>query len=419
MANMTTTTTSVAARSDLRARFHDVRAFTDRLAEPLSAEDQTVQTMPDVSPTKWHRAHTTWFFETFVLGPHSPGYEAVDPAYGYLFNSYYEGVGPRHARPQRGFLTRPGIAEIADYRRRVDASMDAFLAGDLAADVAGLVELGLHHEQQHQELLLMDIKHVLAANPLRPAYASDDQATPRPPEPDDEWIGHPGGVARVGHGGDGFAFDNESPRHDALLAPFALRSGLVTAGEWLAFIDDGGYRESGVWMSDGWGTVQAQGWEAPLYWTHGADGWSVQTLCGSQPVDPDAPVVHVSWYEADAFARWAGCRLPTEFEWEAVAATRGDDALGTESWALHPQAGGEGWCGEVWQWTSSAYSPYPGFRPAAGAVGEYNGKFMVNQQVLRGGACVTSPGHARLTYRNFFYPASRWAFGGVRLAVDA
>ena len=286
---MTTTTTSVAARSDLRARFHDVRTVTEGLAQPLSAEDQTVQTMPDVSPTKWHRAHTTWFFETFLLGPHAPGYEVVDPAYGYLFNSYYEGVGPRHARPQRGFLTRPGIAEIADYRRAVDAAMDDLLADELAPDVAALVELGINHEQQHQELLLMDIKHVLASNPLRPAYAPDDQATPRPPTPSAEWIAHPGGVVRTGHGGDGFHFDNEGPRHDQLVGPFALRSSLVTAGEWLEFVDDGGYRRPALWMSDGWAAVQAERWEAPGYWTRDADGWSVQTLCGPRPVDVRRP----------------------------------------------------------------------------------------------------------------------------------
>jgi ergothioneine biosynthesis protein EgtB len=418
MATMTTTTASVAARSDLRARFQHVRTVTEELAQPLSAEDQTVQTMPDVSPTKWHRAHTTWFFETFLLGPHASGYEIVDPAYGYLFNSYYEGVGPRHARPQRGFLTRPGIAEITDYRRAVDAAMDDLLADELAPDVAALVELGINHEQQHQELLLMDIKHVLASNPLRPAYAPDDQATPRPPVPSAEWIAHPGGVVRIGHGGDGFHFDNEGPRHDELLGSFALRSSLVTAGEWLEFIDDGGYRRPALWMSDGWATVQSERWEGPGYWTRDADGWSVQTLCGPRPVTSDAPVVHVSWYEADAYARWAGCRLPTEAEWEAVASGCDDETLGVASWALLPQAS-SGWCGEAWQWTASSYTPYPGFRPAAGAVGEYNGKFMVNQQVLRGGACITPPDHTRPTYRNFFYPASRWAFSGVRLAVDS
>jgi ergothioneine biosynthesis protein EgtB len=424
---MTTATRPVHARADLRTRFRDVRQFTEALAQPLSAEDQTVQTMPDVSPTKWHRAHTTWFFETFVLGPHEPGYEAVDPAYGFLFNSYYEGVGPRHARPQRGLLTRPGIAEIADYRQAVDSAMDALLAGELPPDVADLVELGLNHEQQHQELLLMDIKHVLASNPLRPAYVDaghgfdqrpDPASGPGPTAPCGEWITHPGGVVRIGHDGHGFAFDNEGPRHDALLHPFALRSTLVTAGDWLAFVDAGGYGEPSLWMSDGWGTVQAQHWQAPAYWTRGSDGWSIQTLTGPRPVDPAEPVVHVSWYEADAFARWAGFRLPTEAEWEAVAADRDPAVHDADSWGLHPRAAGEQWCGEVWQWTASPYLPYPGFEPAAGAVAEYNGKFMVNQQVLRGGACVTPAGHTRLTYRNFFYPASRWPFAGLRLAAD-
>jgi ergothioneine biosynthesis protein EgtB len=425
---MSTTTGAIQARADLRTRFHSVRRFTDTLAAPLSAEDQTVQTMPDVSPTKWHRAHTTWFFETFVLGPHADGYDEVDPAYGFLFNSYYEAVGPRHARPQRGLLTRPGIAEIAGYRSAVDESMDELLAGDPpAAAVRALIELGLNHEQQHQELLLMDIKHVLAANPLRPGYAdaeaggragaSSPQAVPAATAaPSPEWIEHPGGIGRVGHGGTGFAFDNEGPRHDVLLHPFAVRSTLVTAGDWLAFVDAGGYRDPGLWMSDGWGAVQAQQWQAPEYWVQGSDGWSIHTLTGLRPVDPAEPVVHVSWYEADAFARWAGCRLPTEAEWEVTCASRptGPDP----TWGLHPRAGGEQWCGEVWQWTASAYAPYPGFAPAPGAVGEYNGKFMVNQQVLRGGACVTPEGHSRLTYRNFFYPASRWAFSGLRLAAD-
>jgi ergothioneine biosynthesis protein EgtB len=417
---MTTATSSVEPRADLRESFHEVRAFTERLAEPLSAEDQTVQTMPDVSPTKWHRAHTTWFFETFVLGPHVPGYAEVDPAYGFLFNSYYEGVGPRHARPQRGFLTRPGIAEIGEYRRAVDGAMDSLLAGDVTPEVAALVVLGLNHEQQHQELLLMDIKHVLAINPLRPAYAARDERVVADPPGGaaDDWIAHPGGVVEVGHDGAGFAFDNEAPRHETLLHPFALRSGVVTNGEWLAFIDDGGYREPGLWMADGWATAQAEEWVSPEYWIRDSFGWSVQTLAGARPVDPDEPVVHVSWYEADAFARWAGYRLPTESEWEAVAASRRAAAHDTDTWGLHPRAGGEQWCGEVWQWTASPYAPYPGFAPAAGAVGEYNGKFMVNQQVLRGGACITPAGHTRPTYRNFYYPGSRWPFCGLRLAVD-
>ncbi|HEX5365758.1 MAG TPA: ergothioneine biosynthesis protein EgtB [Acidimicrobiales bacterium] len=426
---MQTSTATMAAGTDLRSRYRDVRAFTEVLAAPLSPEDQTVQTMPDVSPTKWHRAHTTWFFETFVLGPHAPAHRPVEPAYGFLFNSYYEAVGPRHARPQRGFLTRPGVAEISAYRSAVDEAMDDLLAAEPAPAVADVVELGLHHEQQHQELLLMDVKHVLSCNPLRPAYVDavappgagavppDGASLDRSAPPG--WIRHPGGVVTVGHDGDGFAFDNEAPCHAQLLAPFAVRSSLVTAGDWLAFMADGGYREPGPWMSDGWATVQDRGWCAPAYWTRDDDGWVVHTLRGTVPVDPTVPVAHVSWYEADAFARWAGCRLPTEHEWEAVATGRPVAALGVDEFALHPRAGGEGWCDEVWQWTASAYAPYPGFRPAPGAIGEYNGKFMVNQQVLRGGACVTPAGHTRTTYRNFFPPAARWAFGGVRLAVDA
>jgi ergothioneine biosynthesis protein EgtB len=424
---MTTVTRSVRAPADLRTRFRDVRSFTESLAAPLSAEDQTVQTMPDVSPTKWHRAHTTWFFETFVLGPYA-GHTPFDPAYRYLFNSYYEGVGPRHARPERGMLTRPGIAEIASYRIAVDEAMDDFLAAGPEADVAALIELGINHEQQHQELLLMDVKHVLAANPLQPAYVEADP--PRVADPAEGWIDHPGGVVAVGYDGGGFSFDNEGPRHEVLLAPFALGARLVSAGDWLAFIDEGGYREPGLWMSDGWTTVQAEEWEAPLYWTREEDGgWSIQTLTGPRPVDPAEPVVHVSWYEADAFARWVGARLPSEAEWEVVATAREPALSGTRTAAglsldglagpgLHPRSCGEQWSGGVWQWTASPYAAYPGFQPAPGAVGEYNGKFMVNQQVLRGGACVTPAGHTRATYRNFFYPGSRWPFAGLRLAVD-
>jgi ergothioneine biosynthesis protein EgtB len=435
------TTTPASDGDDLRVRYHRVRGFTEELAEPLSPEDQTVQTMRDVSPTKWHRAHTTWFFETFVLSPYRRGYTEFDPAYAFLFNSYYETVGPRHARPQRGLLSRPGVAEIGRYRGTVDHAMDQLLVAggtDQATRVTGLVELGLHHEQQHQELLLMDIKHVLAVNPLRPAYRAFERTPAVEAGPDGSltWIDHPGGVVSVGHAGEGFCFDNETPRHDVLLSPFAIRSNLVTAGDWLAFITEGGYREPALWMSDGWATVQAQEWEAPEYWIRADDGWLVQTLAGPRPIDPDEPVCHVSWYEADAFARWAGCRLPTEAEWEVVAATRahlpavaagegpcaaGLDDAGLAGSGLHPAPpapGDEQWFGAVWQWTASPYGPYPGFQPAAGAVGEYNGKFMVNQQVLRGGACVTPAGHSRPSYRNFFPPAARWPFCGLRLAVD-
>ena len=400
----------------LRQAYGDVRAFTEHLAEPLSAEDQTVQSMPDVSPTKWHRGHTSWFFETFLLAPELAGYEPFHPAFGYLFNSYYEAVGARYPRPDRGLLSRPGIEEVAAYRRHVDRGMESLLEHPGTPETAALVELGVHHEQQHQELLLMDIKHVLSRNPLWPAYApSHQQPAAREPQKTG-WIEHPGGVAEIGHAGGSFAFDNESPRHRVQLVPFALADRLVTCGEWQEFVEDGGYARPELWLSEGWATVQAQRWEAPLYWD--LEEARIFTLTGEHAIDPAEPVVHVSYFEADAFARWAGARLPTEAEWEIVAARSGEPAdAGTH--ALHPPgAGGSQLHGAVWQWTASSYSPFPGFRPAAGAVGEYNGKFMVNQQVLRGSACVTPPSHRRTTYRNFFPAAARWAFSGLRLARD-
>ncbi len=405
------------------ARFRSVRDHTERLAAPLTAEDQTVQSMADVSPTKWHRAHTTWFFEAFLLGPSDERYESFDPSYHYLFNSYYEGLGDRHPRADRGLLSRPGIDEIARYRRHVDAAMESWLARGLDPATDTLVTLGLHHEQQHQELLLMDIKHVLGSSPLHPAYdrRTTARSNPRPLV----WIEHDGGLCDIGHDGPGFAFDNESPRHTEFVAPFALADRPVTCGEWLAFIDDGGYDRAELWLSEGWAHVVASGWEAPLYWEETAEGWVVHSLHGTDPVDPHRPVCHVSHYESDAYARWAGARLPTETEWEVVAAA---DA---RSWAvaaaprddlepfLHPAGIAPLAVGEVWEWTASAYLPYPGFRPAEGAVGEYNGKFMVNQHVLRGASSATPPGHARATYRNFFPSSSRWAFSGLRLARDA
>jgi len=403
-------------------RFFATRSMTESLASPLTAEDQTVQSMPDVSPTKWHRAHTTWFFETFLLIPSLAGYRPFHPEYGYLFNSYYEQVGARYPRPDRGQLSRPGIAEIADYRVHVDEGMARLLEDPGCGSCADLVELGIQHEQQHQELLLMDIKHVLSRNPLLPAY--DAVRLPRPgPAGETTWTEHPEGTYQVGHSGPGFCFDNELPCHREYLAPFALADQPVTCGEWLAFMADGGYHRPELWLSDGWATVQAEGWEHPFYWLRSETDGAFQefTLGGPTPVNPAQPVCHVSYYEADAFARWAGRRLPTEVEWEVAATGRPVAGHFLDHTKLHPTPvdGASSGCtpfGNVWQWTSSAYSPYPGFAPAPGAVGEYNGKFMVNQYVLRGGSCVTPSDHVRVSYRNFFPPSARWAFTGLRLA---
>ncbi|MFN8051471.1 MAG: ergothioneine biosynthesis protein EgtB [Acidimicrobiales bacterium] len=419
---------------DLADAYPLVRSTTEWLAEPLGAEDQTVQSMPDVSPTKWHRAHVTWFFERFVLGSHLPGYRPYDAGFEFLFNSYYEAVGPRHPRAERGLITRPGVGEVMAYRQVVDDAMGVLLASGVSPEVAALVELGLHHEQQHQELLLMDIKHVLARNPTRVAYRpmAYRPTTPGPASDVASWVDVDGGLVEVGHAGDGFAYDNEGPRHRVWLEPYRIADRLVTCGEWKAFIDDGGYRRPELWLSEGWAQVNAQGWDAPLYWRRGDDDrggpdaeWCRFTLAGPGPVLDAEPVCHVSHFEADAYATWAGARLPTEFEWEHAVTSTGAAADAGHRLAWHPRAAGPAdgslrqWCGEVWQWTASAYLPYHGFRPAAGAVGEYNGKFMSNQMVLRGGACITPVGHTRATYRNFFPSSSRWMFGGVRLAADA
>ena len=422
-----------AATEDERARwarrFAEVRSRTEALAAPLSAEDQTVQSMPDVSPTKWHRAHTSWFFETFLLAPHLSGYAVFDAVYHYLFNSYYEAKGPRHPRPERGLLSRPGIAEVARYRGYVDAAMERLIAGsgaDVWAAVAPILELGLNHEEQHQELLLMDIKHVLAQNPLDPAYAAPPRAHSAIAAPPLGWMEFAGGLRQVGHAGGGFAFDNETPRHKVWIEPFRLADRLVTCGEYLAFIAADGYRRAEFWLSDGWATVQQERWTAPLYWRREEQGWTIFTLAGRRPLASAEPVCHVSFYEADAFARWSGKRLAREAEWEIAAAEMEPAVPGNfiDRGILHPEpaavcAGLKQMIGDAWEWTASPYVAYPGFRPLAGAIGEYNGKFMSNQMVLRGGAALTPAGHVRPTYRNFFPPAARWAMAGIRLAEDA
>ncbi|HUD69838.1 MAG TPA: ergothioneine biosynthesis protein EgtB [Acidimicrobiales bacterium] len=399
----------------LDTRYCDVRSRTEALAAPLSAEDQTVQSMPDVSPTKWHRAHTTWFFERFVLADTELA-QPYDPAFDFLFNSYYEQVGPRYERSRRGHVARPGAEEIGRYRRDVDTRMRQLLAGDLDERHGGLVVLGLHHEQQHQELLLMDIKHVLSQHPQPVAYA----ARPHDAAPRARDAGPPrqieGGIREVGATASGFCFDNELPRHRCLVEPATLDARLVRCDEYVAFIDDGGYSRPELWLSEGWAMLNALGWQAPLYWSNDDGGWRRFTLFGTEDVRADDPVTHVSYFEADAFARWRGARLPTEFEWEVAASGSGTAA----PFGLEPPstASGDGFFGSVWQWTQSAYAPYPGFRVAPGAVGEYNGKFMVNQQVLRGGASITPEGHTRPTYRNFYPASARWPYTGLRLAHD-
>ncbi len=411
----------------LGARLFETRRLSCDLTKPLSAEDMTVQAMDDASPTKWHLAHTTWFFETFVLSPQLDGYELFDPAFNYCFNSYYETQGARQPRAKRGLLSRPSCERIFAYRAYVDTGLDRLLAGGGATlpELARVIEVGIHHEQQHQELMLTDILALFAAQPLRPAYhAPRPRAGRGEPEPL-AWITFSGGIHEIGHDGTGFAFDNETPRHGALIHPFRLADRLVTNSEWLAFIEDGGYRQAAHWLADGWAIVTREGWRAPLYWEERDGQWLTMSLEGMRPIEPAAPVVHVSYYEADAFARWAGHRLPTEFEWELAA--RGLPATGNTlaSGFLRPLpavASKDGapaqMFGDVWEWTGSAYLPYPGYRAPPGALGEYNGKFMVGQQVLRGGSCATPEGHARATYRNFFYPHQRWQFMGLRLASE-
>ncbi len=429
-------------KDHLLASLQRVRAITEALATPLSDEDQCVQSMPDASPTKWHRAHTTWFFETFVLVPEVSGYRRFHDDYNFLFNSYYDAVGKRHARHERGLLTRPSSNEIARYRGYVDAALETFLSDTsprVLARIAPIIELGMHHEQQHQELLLMDIKHALSRNSHSNTYcetpAPAETSAPRAePTPALEFATHPGGIVDIGATENQFAFDNETPIHTALVQPFALANRLITNGEWKAFVADDGYARADLWLSDGWRATNSHNWNAPLYWEiESADPneWTMFSLHGTMPISNDAPVTHVSYYEADAFARWSNARLATEFEWESVANSQpiegnlaADDPTTLFSRAFATQAATQAasatsqMFGDAWEWTASSYSPYPRFAPAAGAIGEYNGKFMSNQMVLRGGSFATPLSHIRATYRNFFYPNQRWMFSGVRLARD-
>ena len=411
----------------LLERFRQVREATRALAARLSPEDCAVQSMPDASPVKWHLAHTTWFFETFVLSRHDPARAPFHPAFRVLFNSYYNAVGDKHPRPERGLLTRPSLDEVWAYRARIEDEIADLLERDaLSPGNRGLVELGTHHEQQHQELILTDLKHLLSRNPLRPAYQKNWPLT-KVGGRNVRWIRVAGGTHRVGHEGESFAFDNEGPRHTVWLDDFEIASHPVTNGEYLRFIEDGGYRRPELWLSAGWDAVSSRDWQAPLYWERHEGGWRAFTLHGMVPVEPNTPVCHLSFYEAEAFARWAGARLPTESEWEIAASPAPMEGNFLESGALHPlalrDAAPEGTLaqafGDVWEWTRSDYAPYPRFQPAAGAVGEYNGKFMCNQYVLRGGSCASPRSSVRSTYRNFFPAEARWQFSGLRLARDA
>ncbi len=399
-----------SAQPGAAARYAAVRARTEALAAPLTVEDCALQSMPDASPVKWHLGHTTWFFETFVLERALRGFAPFRPEFRTLFNSYYVGVGPRHPRPERGLLSRPSLDEVLAYRASVDQRMQRVFDD---ARVARLIELGLHHEQQHQELILTDVKHLLSRNPLHPAYAGRKEtaagkaATMR-------FAAYPEGVRQIGHDGDGFCFDNETPRHRVYLRGYAIADRLVTNREYQAFIADRGYERPELWLSEGWDVRRAQGWCAPLYWSDAGQF----TLQGLRPIEPDEPVTHVSFYEAEAYARWAGARLPGEAEWEIAAESAPRAGNFLESGRLHPAPGVPQFFGDAWEWTTSTYGPYPGFRAAEGAVGEYNGKFMVNQYVLRGGSCATPASHIRHTYRNFFPAAARWQFSGIRLAKD-
>ena len=407
-------------RSQVARHYRDVRSLTEALAAPLSAEDQTIQSMPDASPTKWHRAHTTWFFETFVLVPYARGYRLFDEAFGFIFNSYYESIGPRHPRPSRGVLSRPGVEAVAAYRAYVDTAMEGLL-DSADRDVVDLIVTGLHHEQQHQELLLTDIKHAFSSSPMFPRYAPEPVApTVAIATPPEQWTVN-GGIYEVGHrsGSDlEFSFDNERPAHPSLLRDFAISDRPVSNAEFVAFIEDEGYQRPELWLSEGWTTAKAAHWEAPAYWYRDGRDWRVYTLHGLRSLRLDEPVCHVSFFEAAAYARWAGRRLPTEFEWEVVARQFGKPEPGPKDVRAHPRPLRGGMRQDVWEWTASAYAPYPGYSAEPGALGEYNGKFMINQMVLRGRSCATPSGHERVTYRNFFPPQARWQFSGFRLADD-
>jgi len=407
----------------LRERYLSVRQATEELCAPLQAEDCVVQSMPDASPTKWHLAHTTWFFETFALKPACDTYRVFDPQFNYLFNSYYNLVGARHLRLNRGVLSRPTLVEIIAYRRFVDREIAKGLNRGEASELTKLIpiiELGLHHEQQHQELILTDIKHAFSRNPIRPAYKERQSLESATTTHEWTWLENQGGQFQIGHEGDGFCYDNEMPKHDVILQAFRLASRLVTNAEYLSFMADEGYARPELWMSDGWDLVQKEKWVAPLYWEKSDEGWQTMTLSGMYKVRGEEPVCHVSYYEADAFSRWAGARLPSEAEWEVSATEEAVTGNFLESGVLHPTADANRTqrFGDVWEWTQSAYGPYPGYQAPKGALGEYNGKFMSNQMVLRGGSCVSPQSHMRATYRNFFYPHQRWQFTGIRLAQD-
>ncbi|HYZ72932.1 MAG TPA: ergothioneine biosynthesis protein EgtB [Chthoniobacterales bacterium] len=424
-AEVATTPGSEMGRSEnLRARYRVVREFSEKLCERLEPEDCVVQTMPEASPVKWHLAHTSWFFETFVLKAAVPNYDPINPQYAYLFNSYYNSAGKMHCRPKRGLISRPTLRETLEYRRRVDELMEVVLAKPASLEkFAPVIELGLHHEQQHQELILTDIKHVFSENPLRPAFC-ERVTVKSAPVAQTSWLSFPAGVCEVGYKGVGFHFDNEGPHHRQFVEAFQLMPRLVTNGEYLEFIEDGGYRRPEFWLSLGWYTVNEQRWEAPLYWERRDENWWVFTLAGMRELDKDEPVCHLSYFEADAFARWAKARLPSEFEWEVAAADLPYVGNFADTKRFHPEPLDQTAApqplaqmfGDVWEWTNSSYSPYPGYVPTAGALGEYNGKFMCNQYVLRGGSCATSQSHIRKTYRNFFPPNARWQFMGLRLA---